>query len=298
MQPFQFGRHFFRQNDAALRRAGNEALRAQRKTRRAAYKAFADEASALEPALSALDERFEILKKLRARGAVANTEIFNIATQRADIHSRHASVLGQAGAAQLELEEIDFRISSLTATKRAEWSRELTDALSQRAEIAEQIRRRRTSVNGLVIRAPVRGAVQSLGAGEVGAVLGAGQLAAEIVPVDRALVAQVRVSPDEIGHVKVGDEATMRINTYSRQEFGELGGSVTRISPTAFSGEDGLSYYEVELKLISRHPAQADVRALAPGMSLTANLLGEESSVLAYLLAPFRRAMDLAFTSH
>lgn len=270
---------------------------AQRETRRASLRAFQNEAKALEPALAVLDERLEILKALRARGAVSNTDIFAVATQRADAHSRHASVEGQAGAALRELEEIEYKRSSLRAGKRAEWSADLTDALSGLAEVEEQIRRREDLQERLIIRAPVAGAVQLLGAAELGAVLPAGALAAEIVPVDRPLVARVKVSPDEIGHVEIGDEATLRINTFSRQVIGEIDGAVASISPTVFASEDGSSYYEVELSITSRLEDRADIRALTPGMSLTASLLGEESSVLAYLLEPFRRAMDLAFTS-
>ena len=135
-----------------------------------------------------------------------------------------------------------------------------------------------------------------LGAEELGAVLPSGALAAQIVPTDRPLVARVRVSPDEIGHVSVGDEALMRITTYDLQINGEMDGEITRISPSAFQAEDGQSYYEVDLAFRSRFADHSDVKALAPGMSLTANLLGEESSVLGYLFAPFKRALELAFT--
>lgn len=289
-------RQFRASRDALKAELAN--LDAQRATRQASFKAFDDEAEALVPALAALDERLEILKKLHARGAVANNEIFSVATQRADAHSRHASALGQAGAALLELEEIDYRRQSLVASKHAEWSAELTDALGRRQELDEQINRRSSLADGLLIRAPVAGAVQMLGANELGAVLPAGGLAAEIVPTDRPLVARVRVSPDEIGHVNIGDDALLRINTYSRQVYEEIDARIASISPTAFSAEDGRNYFEVELALVSRYDDEADIKALAPGMSLNANLLGEESSVLAYLVTPFRQAMTLAFTSH
>lgn len=270
---------------------------AQRATRQASIQAQREEAAALRPALAALDERFDMLNELVARGAIAKPELYALATQRSEAKSRYASVIGQSAASMREMEEIDRRRASMLATKRAEWSAELTEAVAGGAEIEEQLRRRRDVLERTVVRAPMAGAVQMLGAAELGAVLPAGALAAEIVPLDRPLVARVRVSPDEIGHVKLGDEALLRITTYDLLIFGEMDGRITRISPTAFQAQDGATYYEVDLAFQSRFEDGTDIKALAPGMSLSANLLGEKSSVLAYLFTPFKRALDLAFTS-
>ncbi|MEM9726460.1 MAG: HlyD family type I secretion periplasmic adaptor subunit [Pseudomonadota bacterium] len=288
-----------RQHEAAVAAMSAElaTFDAQRATREAAMMAQREEAAALEPAIDAFDQRFEMMRELVARGATSQRDLFTLATQRSEAKSRQAAVIGQSAAAAREIIEIERRRASAVAARRAEWSGDLTEAVASEGEVAEQLRRRRDRLERMVIRATISGAVQQMAASEQGAVLPAGAMVAEIIPIDRPLVAQVRVSPDEIGFVDVGDLAELQVITYGLSAFGQIDGEVTDISPTAFTGEDGRSYFEVELALRSRFEDKADLKALSPGMSLTANLLGDRSSVLGYLMEPFSRASSLAFTS-
>lgn len=274
------------------------ALDAELAAREASLSARREEAAALLPAKDALDERYEMMGTLLRRGAIAHPELVAVATERSDMRSRHASAVGAVATTEREITEIERRRVSTLAERRAEWSASLAEALAQRGEVVEQLSRRRSALERQTVRAPASGVVQRLGAAELGAVIPEGGLAAEIVPNDRPLVARVRVSPDEIGHIAVGDEAKLMIATFGLQAIGELSAEIRLISPTAFAEQDGTRFYEVDLNILPMQDRPVDLTQLSPGMSLSANILGDESSVLLYLLNPVRRALDLAFTSN
>lgn len=275
------------------------ALDAELAARQASLRARREEAAALEPAMVALDERYKMMELLLARGAVAHPQLVEVATERSDTRSRHATAIGAEATTEREITEIERRRVSTLAERRAEWSAALAEALAQRGETLEQLNRRQVALERQTVRAPASGVVQRLGAAELGAVIPQGGLAAEIVPTDRPLVARVRVSPDQIGHIGPGDEAKLMIATFGLQPIGELDATIDLISPTAFDDPaDGARYYEVDLAIAPEQDRGADISQLSPGMSLSANILGHESSVLAYLLHPILRAIDLAFTSN
>ncbi|MEL6979976.1 MAG: HlyD family type I secretion periplasmic adaptor subunit [Pseudomonadota bacterium] len=285
--------------------AGRSALKARLASidaefaaREATLDARREEAAALEPAIAALDRRYGMMVELLRRGTIAHPQLTEVATERSDTRSRHASAIGAAATTEREIAEIVSRRESTLAERRAEWSAALAEALSLRGEVMEQLSRRKAALIRQTVLAPTGGVVQRLGGAEPGVVIAQGGLAAEIVATDRPMVARVRVSPEEIGHIGVGDEAKLMIATFGLQPIGELQAEIRLISPTVFTEQDGTRYYEVDLDLLSEQDKPVDLSRLSPGMSLSANILGHESSILAYLLQPVIRALDLAFTSN
>ena len=268
------------------------ALDAQRETRLRTAAAYDREAELLETASIALGERRDMVAQLVRKGAAPRAELLEASTRLGDTQARIAGVRGSETEALKQADELARKVGSLIAERRARWSTSLSEAVAELASVEEQISRRRLTLEARTIVAPVAGRILRIGGGGPGAALEPGGLAAEIVPSDRMLIAEIRIPPEKIGHVKVGDQARLFISTYDEIDIGEVLGEIVSISPSAIQAPEGETFYQAEVSL----PAGMIKRdLLRPGMTLSANILGAQRTILGYLLNPFEKALAAAF---
>ena len=144
---------------------------------------------------------------------------------------------------------------------------------------------------------PVDGVVKEVMPKGPGYVLQNGQLAAEIVPKDEKLVAEVKIRPRDIGHVKIGDPAQMEVTTYDSTVLGKVAGNVSHISAASFKDETGQPYFKAEIKFAegTQNKNMAGLQ-FVPGMLVEANILTGSKSIMRYILRPIYKSLDNAFS--
>ncbi|MBK5912253.1 hypothetical protein CCR85_12210 [Rhodothalassium salexigens] len=273
-----------------------------------------------EVATSQIVARQEQLNGLKAREATLRKQIVSlneeVELQRTLFeqgHGRKVTLLATERAlteAQGNLEQVladqsrvEASIAEARSAKLETEERLRTDALdtlgtlaAQRAEVAERIRRLEDRFDRTDVRAPTAGLVNGLDLSP-GQVVAAGDKLMEIVPQARTMVAKVRISPRDIGHVAVGQRALVRVDTYNFSRAGGIEGRVERISATSFEDEEGRPYFAAKISLDQNHVGN-DPRSnrVTPGMTLTAQIQTGEKSLLAYLWRPVSQSLDSAFS--
>ncbi len=174
---------------------------------------------------------------------------------------------------------------------------ELGEVSAERAEVEENLQRLQARVDRLVVRAPNRGLVQDLRVQTVGQVVQPGSLLMQIVPDDAALEAEVRISPRDVGHVRVGLPVNLRIGSYDYTRFGVATGTLKRITASSVVGDDGQPYFRGWVTLDRPYVGQAPgPYPILPGMSVEAEIKTGEKSLLAYLSKPVIDVFTRAFT--
>ena len=132
--------------------------------------------------------------------------------------------------------------------------------------------------------APTSGVVFRPKAVEQG-VLEAGETIVSIVP-QSALKAEVFVPNKDIGFVKSGLKAKVRIDAFPFSRYGELKGIVSHIGADALPPDNTANYYRfpVRLALDKSYLQTKDIRIpLRSGMSVTANLRLRDKRVISLL---------------
>jgi hemolysin D len=130
----------------------------------------------------------------------------------------------------------------------------------------------------------------------VGSVVEAAQPLATLMPADAPIEAEVEIPAGQVGEVRVGDPARVKLEAFPFQKHGFLDGSVRVISEDAFprEGSGGQLVYRVRVALGDtgglRH-VRPNLRLL-PGMTLAAEVKVGSRSVLSYFLYPIIRALD------
>lgn len=189
------------------------------------------------------------------------------------------------------IQEASITLAEMRAKLRLDVYEQLAKVTSEKAELQSVLRRESSEVERLQVRSPVDGIVKSFNVRVVGGVVAPGSVVAEVVPVGEQLMAFTRVAPKDIGNVAVGQKVELKVQAYDYARFGTIPDRVESISAGTFQDEKtGEPYYKVRVQLDQLYAGKKnDKNLLVPGMTLTADILTDRTSLLWYLLSPIRR---------
>ena len=113
----------------------------------------------------------------------------------------------------------------------------------------------------------------------------AGETLLTLVP-QSGLYAEVLVSNKDIGFVKTGQTASIRVDAFPYTRYGELEGEVTQIAADALEPDSLQNFYRFPVKLDLDRPyleSQGIRIPLRSGMAITANLKLREKRVISLI---------------
>ncbi len=148
------------------------------------------------------------------------------------------------------------------------------------------------------LTSPVDGNVKLLKINTIGGVVRAGDEIMEISPLFDGLLIEVRVNPADIGSLKVGLPAIVKLDAFDYSIYGSLSGTVTYISPDTLSEQvpGGLpsTLYRVHVQV---PPSQLSIfdsqhASLKLGMSGTVDIKTGSRSILRYILKPIYKGFE------
>jgi membrane fusion protein, adhesin transport system len=190
--------------------------------------------------------------------------------------------------AQSALSQAREKLGVLEGGRAEEARAKLSDARRELDELNQRMRRVSDSLDRTVIRSPVDGVVKALRLTTDGGVVAPGMIVADIVPADAGLLVEAKLPVSEIGFVRQGQEARVKLASRDARRFGHLEGKVVHVSPDRFATPDGHTFYTVRIQTEKdRFESGPEVYSLYPGMALMAFIHTGKRTVLAYLLDPF-----------
>jgi HlyD family secretion protein/adhesin transport system membrane fusion protein len=215
-------------------------------------------------------------------------------TRKGDV----ASIEQQIEIAQKELQEYQQRQAALEAQQRDASYTELHKVQTDLARQQQEWKKSSDRVGRLDVKAPVDGYVKGLKINTIGAVIPAGQTLMELVPTDDKLAVEIRILPQQIGRVVVGQEVQVKVNSYDYIRYGTIPGKLDFISAMTFTDEAKREdYYKGRVTLSHNYVGPVEGRdAILPGMTVDADIVIGEKTVLGYLMKPIRNALHNSFT--
>ena len=125
-----------------------------------------------------------------------------------------------------------------------------------------------------------------------------GGVVAEITPKEATLIAEVRVNPNDIGHIALGQATDITVTTFDPNLYGKISGYVSHVSADTFMDErTGEAYYIAFVELSGQEIGKGKrLRQLSPGMEVRAEIITQSRSLMQYALKPVTRSLDQAFT--
>jgi hemolysin D len=216
------------------------------------------------------------------------------------------------------LRETSAALAAITSTQEqteAEFRRtlfgELNEAQRKASGLADDLGKAEQRTKLQLLTAPVDGVVQQLAVHTIGGVVTPAQQLAVVVPGDAPLEVEAMVSNRDIGFVHQGQEAQIKVDTFSFTRYGLLHGSVMGVSRDAIvrdvpqdakneqaKGADSESseprgqqfVYSTRISLDrTRMQVDDEVANLEAGMAVTVEIRTGSRSVMSYLLSPLMR---------
>ncbi|MBI1363750.1 MAG: HlyD family type I secretion periplasmic adaptor subunit [Proteobacteria bacterium] len=267
------------------------------------YKQKQQDVSMMEGKLRTLNERMKIQDNLYSRqkqlfdqGFLSNVKLLEAEEKLVLLKGSQSELSEQLRQAKTKMAEYRNRLGSQTATQRDDAFQQLEQVQAELEQNREQLAKLRQQVDALVVRAPVRGIIKGLTTNTVGGVIASGQVICEIVPLGESLVVEARIPPQSIGHLRVGQTVQVKVSAYEFSRYGSLGGTLSSLSATTFVGEDGSRYYKGRVALSRDHlGARTGEYPVFPGMTVMADVVTGQKTVLSYLLKPIHRALSTSF---
>jgi hemolysin D len=207
--------------------------------------------------------------------------------------------LATAQARQMEAQAAVLEARSNQASCRAELQRSLSERQAQaRLKVAQlQEEGTKASQRQLLtqLTAPVAGTVQQLAVHTAGGVVTPAQVLLVLVPEEAEVTAEVALENKDIGFVKVGQQAEVKLETFPFTRYGTVPATVTRISADAVPDEKRGALFMATLKLDkSAMTVEGKNIRLSPGMNLTAEVKTGKRRAISYLLNPIQQHADEA----
>jgi membrane fusion protein, type I secretion system len=256
----------------------------------------AQQASSLAQLASVQDE-LKGLKRLFKEGFGWESRIRAFEREAEKLQGDAAKASADRAAAQAriqqaraEMAKTDQEFIEKTAEQRQEALRQLHDA-------EQQLRSATDGLNRLAITAPSAGRVLNLRKNAVSGVVTPGEALMDIVPLNERLTADVRISPQDIDQVEVGQTAEVLFPTLNRRQTPVLSGRVAVVSADRLvDPATNQPYYLARVDITESSARKLGSVTLKPGIPVEVHVQTGSRSALSYLLKPLTDSIRRGMT--
>lgn len=224
-----------------------------------------------------------------------------LATQRARDFRELSETRDVSVHAYLEKEQARIDLEGQLAAARhqraeliAQSKKEAEDVLVEGRRVADASRQDALRADShsrlLTLTAPVDGTVQQLAVHTVGGVVPAAQPLMLVVPREDTVEVEAMLENKDIGFVRVGQEAAVKIDAFEYTKYGTVPARVSHVSHDAIEDEKKGLIYAVKV-VLDRSSLMVDDREalLTPGMSVNVEIKTGNRRIIEYVLSPLIR---------
>jgi adhesin transport system membrane fusion protein len=237
-----------------------------------------------------------ILADLVAKRLEPRLELIRLDRALAEQEGRVESTTVAIQRLQSAIVEIGQKKDATLAQFRSQALGDLSRSIGELRALQETLPGLSDKVDRSELRAPMNGIVNRVLVTTVSGVIKPGEPIVEIVPGEDRLVVEARVSPQDIGFVRAGQRARIRLTAYDFAIFGSLEGEVSNVGADAIVGEKGESAYLVRIESQTPYLESFGRKLpIIPGMVAQSTIITGSRTILTYLTKPVFRTMQNAF---
>ncbi|MGH1361439.1 MAG: HlyD family type I secretion periplasmic adaptor subunit [Burkholderiaceae bacterium] len=252
-----------------------EIVRGETETFEARRQALQDSLNASQKSLDLLQRELTIGQELAASGMMPKIQVMRLQRQVSELQQQRQERLNQF---------------------RQQTSAELVRVTNELARLEGELVIRDDVLRRTILRSPVKGLVKRIHVGTLGGVITAGKPIMEIVPLGGQILIEARIKPADIGFVREGQEAAIKLSAYNYSTYGGLKGTVQYISPDALGDAESASegtYYRARISADSNDLRfRGETLPVRPGMTGSVEITTNDRSVLSFLLRPVLRGRE------
>lgn len=140
------------------------------------------------------------------------------------------------------------------------------------------------------LRSPVNGTVHGLGSYSIGSVVTPAQPLAMIVPDKTELIVEATALNKDIGFIRNGQRAEIKLDTFPFQKYGVIKGKIVFVSPDAYNDEKMGDVYRIRVEPEKNFLIVNGRKAyITPGMTAQVEVRTGERRIIEFFLSPIAK---------
>jgi adhesin transport system membrane fusion protein len=250
--------------------------------------------------LAKIAEEMKVKKKAHEVGVVGDQEVLHLEREQSVLETESATARDTIIRLKAQLRESESKLAEFERGWRAQVLDDIGKAEAELAALKATVGVASDRESRSEVRSPVRGVVKMAAITSVGQVARSGDTLMDIVPSDDTLVVEAKVAPQDIGQMREGLKASVRVTAYDQFRYGHLDGRVTMVGADAIDETKGsamVTYYRVLLSVdrASLADAKGNRHAIRSGMVGSASIAIGRKSILRMIFDPLLRN-DMIFS--
>jgi HlyD family secretion protein len=256
-----------------LRREAREGLRAQLKQRigqlHEQIVGIEEQASAKADEITLIQNELEGVRELWRKNLVPITRVTQLEREATRLRGERGQLIASVAQAKGKISETDLQIIQIDQELRSEVAKELREIQAKAAELVEKRVAAEDQLKRIDIRAPQTGVVHQSAVHTIGGVIAAGDPLMLIVPEADDLSIEVRVEPQDIDQLTIGQEAVLRLSAFSQRTTPEIKGSISRIAADLTQDQKtGVAFYTARIEVSELERARSKISSSCPACRL------------------------------
>ncbi|QHE88058.1 HlyD family type I secretion periplasmic adaptor subunit [Hydrogenophaga sp. BPS33] len=241
----------------------------------------------LEQTVPMAQQRARDYQNLMAQNFVSRHGFMEHEQHRIEQEADLAAQRSRLREIEASLGEVRGQRQALIAETRRGTLDSITEGQQQLDALAQEWKK--ADVRGRLMRitAPVDGTVQQLAVHTQGGVVTAAQPLMLIVPSDDPLEVEAFFENKDIGFVRAGQRAEVKVETFPFTKYGTIDAAVSTVSHDAINDERRGLIYVSRVRMAKAHlRVEGTDVGLSPGMAVTVEVKTGRRRVIEYFLAP------------
>jgi hemolysin D len=178
-------------------------------------------------------ERVQMRSSLFDKNAGSRADVINAIETMQYQKTALAQQVGQLAEAEANLAVIARDTEKAYETFMSDNAQKLAEAERQADDYAQKLVKSAAKLDHMTLRAPIDGTIQASSVTTVGQVVTSGEEIMRIVPEDAALEIECYLPNQDIGFVKEGQDAVVKIESFPFTRYGTINARVTRVARDA-----------------------------------------------------------------
>ncbi len=233
------------------------------------------------------------LTQLIAENAISEFQLLEQQKETIDYEKNAQAELDSINSIHAEIAEAEQNLANIDASYRKDIMTSLVEAKKEYYSITESIKKADEDFRMATIYAPTSGKIYNLAIHTIGGIVTDAQPLMQIVPDDVRLVFEVYAENKDIGFIKRGMEAEVKVSTFNFQKFGMVKAEVEEISADAVdnpSNPEQHGKFKLLLNPISNDiNVYGETAKLVVGYGVSAEIKIKEKRIIDFFLDPFRK---------
>ena len=234
-----------------------------------------------------LKEEFETKKKLEKQKIFTKYELRTLERELNDALSGVRSAKETIVQTKTQIQEIKNGIEETKLTFKNKASAMYNETNAEILRLKETQKSLEDIIERTVIRSPVDGIVKELFVHTIGSSVQPSADLLTVVPDNYEMVAEVKMKPEEIAKLHIGQDVKLKVTAFDYSIYGDLEGKITNISPDTITDKDtGESHYLIYVKTKKNYLNNNEKYKIKVGMMVNADVLVGKKSIMSFLLKP------------